>query len=228
MGLVMFELGVFMKGFNYGRLMWLQGPAGTRKVRITYELLNFCLVKDSRVLQMSAHQFIDMLKVGSAKLYSNDYEVLIVRDFENLPRNELNLFLEAIEDYHRFKQFLEMRVILISSDNFERMKRCLKKLNPVIIRIRGVGDDPGELNERIHATIEVASRVTHKKVTRLSEAVATFLESFSWTKNDDDLLSTLVSALNNLEGTTLQIEHFFKKGEKKPHERSFSAFHKHL
>ena len=177
---------------------------------------------------MSANQFIGMLKVGSAKLYHHSYEVLMIRHFENLPRSQLNLFLEALKDYHSFKQFLEMRVILISSDHFERMSRCLKKLNPLIIRIRGVGDDPGELNERIHSSIEIASHLAGKRVTGMSEDVATFLECLSWKKNDEDLLSLLVPALQKLEGTTLQIEHFLKSREKRAPEGLFSPFDKSM
>jgi hypothetical protein len=223
----MLELGVFMKGFNYGRLLWLQGPAGTRKVRITYELLNFCLVKESQVLQMTAHQFVDMLQVGSARLYSETYEVLIVRGFENLPRKKLNSFVESMKDYQAFKALLQMRVILISSEHTEKMERSLKRLNPVIIRIRGIGDDPEELNERIHATLEAASQLTQKKVTRITEEVATFLEGFPFRKNDEDLLAILVAALRNLVGTILRMEDFLKIDPQKPLSEPHSGIHKY-
>ena len=205
------ELEVFEKNFESWRLMWLQGPDGANKVRITYEFLRLCKVSETRVMKITAHQFVDIMKKGLPKTYSSFYDVLIIQSFDSLRPKALLSFLRALMSYNDFKKSFGLRIVLVSKENFLGTPLFTKELNPFIIRVKNAENDPGDLNERIHALIEQASLKVNKRITQISEQVACVFELMACSKGDDELLAFLVASMRGMEGTILQYHHLFPK-----------------
>ena len=203
------EVNVIKQYLNEGRMVWFQGPLGVRKVRIAYELLRRCNVLEFQIIQLSAFQFIDFIEKGMMRDVLLKYQVLMIKELESLERGQLHRFLNALNTYESFKKKLYFKVVLVSTGSFKGMGLIKKELNIIVVKIKGIGEDPSDLNERIHNLIELASKLSAKKVIKISESIAVFIENMSWKQNDEELLDLFLMAICRMKGNCLRIEHVF-------------------
>ncbi len=206
----MLEVEIFKECFYSGRLLWIRGPAGTRKVRITYELLKNCNVLDAQVVQLDLSAFLRLFEMGIPRKTLSHYRVLIVRGFDRASRKNWERFLHVL-GYYRILQFeLGVRVILISDEESEcgdpSMERELLSLKSMILRVSGVGELDEGLDSRVHFLLEEACRVVGKRISRISESGALFLESETFQGHDEQVFDLLVRAVQNSRGSELTIE----------------------
>lgn len=206
------KVRLFQKGFESGRVLWLQGASGPGALTQAYQWLKRCCeISSESVLQITPQQFIDMSQVGVSRFCSALYPVMIIRDFEFLDHRDLTCFLSAMMLFQKFQEAYRVRVLLISSERFLYTQLFVKNLKPVIIRTSGNGNEPEDLNERIHTALECAAGLTNKRVTQISEPVANFLEIHGSRCSDPELIALLSSALVNLDGSILRLKHFPQK-----------------
>jgi hypothetical protein len=201
----MVEVNQFKESYSLGRLLWVKGAVGLQKIGVTYELLRLCEVKNEEVMVLTAHQFVDMLSQGIPKGFLSQFRALILRDFERLEPSDWNRFMKCLQIYQRLRFGLGVRMILISSDEISFSQRSdLLAMKPVVIRISGEGNEPGDLNDRVHAMIERASLMVRKRILRVSERAAAFLETTIDEWDESELLELLVRGIFRSEGSILR------------------------
>lgn len=221
----MLEINKIRPFYQQKRIIWVQGPEGTRQKSVLERLaegVSVSSVRDrkedqqsrkSLVLWVTPSQFNTAMELGSSRSNSATDVTYLIDGFEHQDEHENREFLNCLLIYRQFRNHYPIRVMLSSGPNFGLEKRFRDCLRPVVVRIRGIGDDPNDLNERIHHWIEQASRVAQKRVTGLSENAAKWLESRDWNRNDDELLEHLIFSMMQMgEETVLQLHHLTALG----------------
>ena len=204
----MIEMDLFKESYFLGKLLWVKGPEGARKVRVTYEMLKICGVLDAQVAQLDGSQLVDIFAKGIPKKTLSHYRVLMVRDFEKLSGLRWERFMDILAQY-RFLQFeLGVRIILISNEEsgmpesvqHKELYRC----KPLIIQLSDMAHSVEDADAKIHDLIEIAAQVAGKPVVRLTEKAANFLEIMPFLGNEDELIGILVQAIQKSKNGVLK------------------------
>ena len=206
-GGLMSEIEIFKECFYSGRLLWIRGPAGTRKVRITYELLKKCGVLDAQVAQLDLHSFLKLFERGIPRKLLSRYRVLMVRGVDRGSNRSRERLVHVLGSYRVLQFELGVRVILISNENPEMtdsgQNKGIFSYKPMVLNVSAVGDPESDLDARVHSLLEEACRLVGKRIYRISEKGAQLLENTSLEGADEALFSHLVRAVQKSKGSTL-------------------------
>jgi hypothetical protein len=201
----MIEVSRFKESFYQGRLMWFKGPLGVGKIRVLYEALRLCEVTDDQVLVLDSEQFIELLFRGIPRGFLSNYRALVIRRVDTIHIDRWHRFLKCLEIYNQLRFGLGVRIILTSSEEISVQKNAqILFYQPSIFHIVGEGDDPSDLNERVHGLIERASFLTEKRILRVTERVAAFLETIATELTDEEVLELLVWGIFRSKGAILR------------------------
>jgi hypothetical protein len=204
----MMELGLFKKSFFLGRLVWVRGFGPRKNVRVVLETLSSCQVKESEVLILKPMQFIDFVQSGLDRELILNYEVFLIQEFENLSGDLAQKFLKCIGVFRSLQMGLGIRLVLVSEQEVTSELDEFSIFKPVIVKIIHYDQNPGDLNERVHALMDQAMEITSKPVHRISEKAAAFLETCFLDESDEDILALLVLGLMRSDGRVLRFRNF--------------------
>ena len=214
------EIDRFKKTFFMGRLLWAVGSKGEHRLLRVKRLLKRCQIKSTEILVLKPPQFIDMLTSGLSGECIERYEVLVLHDFEQIEAHLVPLFLKCIQTFRELQMGLSMRLVLVSErlvtpelDNFSKFK-------PTQIAVEELGDDPGDLNARVHLLLEQAIVSSRIPVLRISERAAVFLEYYSRSASDHDILDLVILGLCRSDHRVLRFRDFLPNFKYPPDEGS--------
>lgn len=196
------ELQQFEKSFHDKKIIWMQGNEKAMPEQVLYEMLQKINVPLSSVGLMLTSQLTNVFSRGTAHLLATRYDVLVISDFEFQSKKEIDHLLSVLISYQQFKRSIPVRIILMSSPYFPHASRFEEALQPFIISLSQAGQDPSDLNERVHSLIEYASHLTSQRITRITEEVAFWLEVQSL-RGDDELLIILIRAFSRMNGDSI-------------------------
>lgn len=212
----MTEIEVFKRSYLQGRTVFIQGPKGTRKVRMAFEFLAHCHVEEYEIVTIGAAEFADLFVTRVSDFLLQGARVFLVTDVHRVPPVKHSAFLKALTHARRLFFACGIRVVLISSRESALHRKIHERLPTMKIRVRGFHRDNAD--ERVHWALELACRVTQKRVTHLSEPAADYLESAGAEFHDDGLLQTLICAVRNSTQGVLKLDDFIKSDTvKRPH-----------
>lgn len=209
----MSEVDVFKRSYLQGRMVFIQGPKGTRKVRMAYEMLGRCHVQEHEVLAITADEFAREFSERVSDFLLQGTRVFVVTDIHRVSLSRHSDFLRALALARRLFFTCGIRVVLISARECALNRKIHLRLPTMQIRVRGCHRDNAD--ERVHWALELACRVTQKRVTQLSEPAADFLETASLEFQDEGLLHTLIYAVRNSTQGVLRLEDFIQSGDAK-------------
>ncbi len=204
----MIETKLFKRSFFLGKLVWVKGGEESGKIEIVFDILSSCEVKRSEVLMLDPNQFIELMHRGLTRETAAQYEVFLVRGFEQLSQKQSARFLKSIETFRELQMGFGIRVILLSDLEVTPELLEFAPFKPVIVRVSRTQPDPGDLNDRVHALIERAMGITRVPVKRISEKAAAFLEHHFADERDEDVLELLVIGLQRSDGEVLRFRDF--------------------
>lgn len=199
----MSELEVFKRSYFHGRMIFIQGPKGTRKVRMAYRMLGQCQVQERETHVIRAREFSIRFMDHVSDFLLQGRRVFLVTDLHELAMEEHETFLRALVQARRMFFACGIRVLLITSRETALHRKIEANLPVFRLRVSGCGRE--NVDERVHWALELACRVTRKRVTHLSVSAADYLEAASVGSQDDDLIETLVTAVQRSERGVLQL-----------------------
>ena len=203
---------LFKKSFWLGRLIWITGKNSLLLNQKLVTWLSECGVLSCEVLQLEAHQFVDLASKGVSRELIERYEVVVVHGFENLLGTQADRFIKATQTFCDFQSGLSLQLILVSNAKLSSDLKGIYRFKPTEISIHDDGDDPGDLNERIHDLLAIATKITNKSVVKLTERAAIFLESFIQDEEDCDILVLLARGLERSDGRELRLSDLVPQG----------------
>ena len=127
----MTKIGLFKRCFFLGRALWLKGPHDKRKIKAVYQLLKTCGVTQAGVVQMNPQQFIDIFSSGFSREVFCQYQVFIVKNFEDLNEGGWARFAAALDLYRYLRFDLGIRLILMVNENEVICPRALLRVKDV-------------------------------------------------------------------------------------------------
>lgn len=210
----MTEVDIFKQSYLQGRIVYIQGPSGTRKVRMAYQFLSSCHVQDREIATLTASEFLKNFESRIADFLIRGLRVFVVTQVHLVPAAKHSAFVKVMTYARRLFFSCGIRVILVSSRDCSLYKKVHAQVPTMRIRVKGCHRDNAD--ERVHWALELACRVAQKRVTQLSEPVANFLENAGEEFQDDGLLQTLICAVRNSTNGVLKLDDFIKSDNPKP------------
>ncbi|MBS1960308.1 MAG: hypothetical protein JST80_12595 [Bdellovibrionales bacterium] len=204
----MLELELLKKSYFQGRLIWIHGPKGTRKIRMTYEFLGSCQVDEHEIAIVNAREFPNYMNETISDSLLKGVRVFVLTDLDDLSCNEMQKLSQYLIRSRRLFFSCGIRVVLVSVGDLSFEEKTLHHLRVTQVNVSGCRFE--NLDERVHWALEQACKVSQKRVIRLSECAAKFLEFSSEEFQDDGLLNTLVCAVHNSSEGILRLDDFFK------------------
>lgn len=202
------ELRLFKKSFFMGRLIWVVGSKKKTQIKRLRMTLKHCQIQPGEILTVGPHQFIDMLSKGVSNSLLRQYEVVVVRGFENLEPHLAGQFLKHIQNFKDLQMGLAMRMILVSSKDIPSELNNFETFKPIQISFKDENEDPGDLNLRVHVLIEKAIKVSGVSVVRLSPRAGVFLEYYSTRTSSADVLELIILGLQRSDRRVLRLRDF--------------------
>jgi hypothetical protein len=211
----MSEVDLFKRSYLQGRMVFIQGPKGTRKVRMAYEMLGHCHVQEHEIVTISATEFGREFSDRVSDFLIQGTRVFLVTDIHRVSLSRHPDFLCALKLARRLFFTCGIRVVLISSRECALNRKITECLATMRIRVRGCHSDNAD--ERVHWALDLACRVTQKRVTQLTAPAADFLESAIADFQDEGLLHTLIFAVRSSTHGVIRLEDFiFPESAKSP------------
>ena len=183
-------------------IVWIRGVNKTSTTRVLAEILEKIGADKSRMVELSALQFVDIIERGLIRFFDGNFDFLALRDFEGLERTQLNRLLEALMIYQQFNCSFNVGIFLVSSPFFLEKRRFERHLKPMIIEVSDEGEDAHDFNERVHRNLEIAAEIVGKRVTRISEEVALWLERHGGELTDEQMVKFFMMGLDKFRGET--------------------------
>ena len=199
------EISLFKKSFWLGRLIWVTGGPSVNKEERLGNLLLECQILPSEVFQINVNQFVDMFSRGIDREMMRRYEVVLVKGFESLKDSEATSFLRTIQLFCDLQLGFSLQLILVSSRSISSDLNRFAQFKPTEIIVKDESEDPGEMNERLHALLALAMKITGVTVNRISERAAVFLEYFLEEEGDYDALVLLSMGLGRSDQEELRL-----------------------
>ncbi len=198
----------FKNGFFMGRLIWVVGTEGSGRLQKTQEYLQKCQIQKKEMLVLNPQQLIDMFERGLSRTTVEQYEVLIVQDFENLGDEQALPFLKTIQTFRELQMGLAMRMVLVSDRVVPPALKNFEQFKAVQVSADDDSSEPEDLNARIHLLIEQATALSGVPIVRLTERAAVFLEYYSKSTHDRELLELILLGLHRSELGVLRFRDF--------------------
>ncbi|MBC7398131.1 MAG: hypothetical protein H7333_11870 [Bdellovibrionales bacterium] len=160
------------------------------------------------MMVINSHQLIDMLQHGVNREVVEQYEVLIVQDFEGLQPQLRSAFLRAIATFRELQMGLAMRMVLVSGRVIPSEFNDFDQFKPTLISADENNDEPEDLNARVHLLIEQGTALSGIPIVRLTERAAVFLEYYTAESNNLDALELILLGMQRSDEGILRFRDF--------------------
>ena len=134
--------------------------------------------------------------------------VFVLNNLDDLSAIEFETLSRYLVRSRRLFFSYGIRVILVSVRDLNIHHTILSQLRVTQVNVSGCHFE--NLDERVHWALEQACKLNQKRVTRLSEAAARFLEFTGEDFQDDGLLHALICAVHHSSQGILKLDDFFK------------------
>ena len=187
-----------------GRMIWLRGGDRERAMEKVEELMLLGDIRSQKVWSLSPPEFVTLMSGGLERVSMEHFEVLVVGGFEDLKGESARAFLAALHCFRAFHVGIGMRLILTSGVGLSVEMHRIHELMPVVIDLAPIGNDPEDMNSRVHSLIDFATRLTEVPIRRITERAAHFLEESVKSGEGEEVLVLLVEGIRRSDGRTLR------------------------
>lgn len=204
----MLEIAKFKEGFCQGRLIWMEGPYGTRRSRMVFELLRHCHVEENSVCSLSLEEFLKDFKKNLSHFLLRGERVFLIEGLERLRESQRARLIRVLQLARKWSFSCGIRLVFLVSEKCA-FEAEMASVFPILkIAVKGCTGE--NIDDRVHWALELACRVTQKRVTRLSREAAEFLEIAGLELQDEGLIHTLVNAVHWNKNGCLELSDFMK------------------
>jgi hypothetical protein len=194
------------KGLCEGRPIWVQSPKKRICIQHAKSVLGTLGFTDLETPYLSAKELVFCFRFGFLYQMTIRSRALLIGSVKELSEGEFDEFKKILQKSREFKRSYELNLVLIDERD-ERIEKMLDRADLEVIQPVLINGDEVELNEVVQDWVEEASTRFQKKVCRLSEEAAEFLEALSENEGLNSVKFHIFQGVANMCGSTLQRTH---------------------
>jgi hypothetical protein len=189
-----------------GNLVWIESNDSESTMMLTKKMLNCVGVDSSEVAFLTAERFSNCDYGDFSNMFLKPIRVLLIEDTDFISGETRNRFLNKLETYKTFKHRFDVCLVLISSFG-KNQRKFLKELKHEF-QFTGF-DEPLEMNEVIHDSIEISSVDLGKVVWKMQPEVAEIFEETYKIEGERYLKELIHFTVKDAQTKVLRIENVF-------------------
>ncbi len=203
----------FRKGMCEGRAIWIQSPQKGFCIQHAKSVLGTLGFSEVEMPYLSASEFLFCSRFGFLYHMTIRSRALLIGGMYELSNDELAEFAKILKKSREFKHAYELNLVMI--DEWDaRIEKLLGEVHVEIVQPVLIEENEMELNEVVQGWLEEASNRFQKKVYRLSEGAAEYLEELSMSEGLDSVKFHIFQGVAKMYGQILELDHLVS-GKKK-------------